>query len=293
MGLGPAMPSPPAIVYGRIAYTRNHVRPCRGPCPRFHRQQLSVVLRHPLCCIPRRGHVYTSIPGGNAHAGGGNHCLLPRASRLVHLQEGVLPMPPLQEGAPPVSSQATVASHRALPACSLPRRSHTYASTLVGGHAHIFSGNHSLLLRLFSSPGGGHAHVSFPGRGFSSSLGGTMPTLPQATVACCRAPPVCFITRRDIPTPPLQQRAMPKPRLQEGPCPLLHHQPLPTAARLRVVALQEGVMPSLTYYKDSRLVESMSVSLQLHYNTNSQVDPYLSVALEDLCERAGSHSTCN
>lgn len=101
-----------------------------------------------------------------------------------------------------------------------------------------------------------------------------MPAPPQATIACCDAPPVCCISRRwpcsrvlqevdlpslqegprprsnmqlmpatarlpavpAIPTPPLYTGAMPKPRLHDGPCPQLRQQPLPVAALFLPVA---------------------------------------------------------
>lgn len=54
----------------------------------------------------------------------------------------------------------------------------------------------SARLWFIVSPRKGYTHASFPGGGNASTQRGAIPPLPQATVACPRAPPVCYVSRR-------------------------------------------------------------------------------------------------
>lgn len=97
----------------------------------------------------------------------------------------------------------------------------THASTPGRDHARAFTGSHCLLPRASGSLHPQKMAMLMPPsqeRSPASTPGRVMATLPHSTVVYRRAPPFVLA----IPTPPLHMGAMPKPRLQEGSCPLLH-----------------------------------------------------------------------
>lgn len=140
--------------------------------------------------------------------------------------------------------QATVACRRTPPTCDYPRRRpyiRLHSRTGQCWRLHRQPLPDAACLRYVISPGDGYGHPLLPRRG--SHLHSRRGHAHAPTRNRCLLPLASSLFR-PYPRPPLHTGAMPKPRLQEAPCPLSLKQSLhATACFKRSMSLQKGAVP--------------------------------------------------
>lgn len=102
------------FAFASLGGGRDYASSSRVPCPRLQKQPLSAAAHLSLVAC---------LGGGDAQVSTGNRCLQTRASRLLHLLEGMMPTPPTRTCTP---EPATIRAHtypytHAYTPCNRPR----------------------------------------------------------------------------------------------------------------------------------------------------------------------------